>query len=74
MKFAGFQEKYFEDRFEPEFQVVPKEELRNRPVLVKPPKGVPCPEPGRPMDPEDFQSFVKATAEAVASLLGLEPA
>uniref|UniRef100_A0A832A341 Threonine synthase n=1 Tax=Desulfacinum infernum TaxID=35837 RepID=A0A832A341_9BACT len=74
LKFAGFQEKYFEDRFEPEFQVVPKEELRNRPVLVRPPKGAPCPEPGKAMNPEDFRAFVTATAEAVASLLGLEAA
>ncbi len=72
LKFAGFQEKYFENRFEPEFGVVPKEELRNRPVLVKPPEGVPCPEPGKSMRSEQFRSFVTATAEVVASLLGLE--
>ncbi len=71
LKFAGFQEKYFEDRFEPEFHVVPKESLRNRPVLVTPGPGVPCPEPGKSMRPEDFQSFVASTAQAVAALLGL---
>lgn len=71
LKFAVFQEKYFEDRFEPEFGVVPKEELRNRPVLVRPPQGVPCPVPGTAMDPQSFRSFVTATGDAVAELLGL---
>lgn len=73
LKFAVFQEKYFEDRFEPEFGVVPKEELRNRPVLVRPPDGVPCPVPGRAMDSESFRSFVTATGDAIASILGLRP-
>ncbi|SMC16498.1 L-threonine synthase [Desulfacinum hydrothermale DSM 13146] len=71
LKFAIFQEKYFEDRFEPEFGVVPKEELRNRPVLVRPPQGVPCPVPGAGMDAESFRAFVTATGDAVASMLGL---
>lgn len=74
LKFAGFQEKYFEDRFEPEFGVVPKETLRNHPVFVTPPRGVPCPEPGKSMTPQDFRSFVAETAKAVASVLGLENA
>lgn len=73
LKFAVFQEKYFEDRFEPEFGVVPKEELRNRPVLVRPPQGVPCPVPGTAMDSESFRAFVTATGDAVASVLGLRP-
>ncbi len=71
LKFAVFQEKYFEDRFEPEFEVVPKKELQNRPILVRPPEGVPSPVAGEVMEPDDFQNFVRTTGDAVAQVLGL---
>ncbi len=34
LKFAGFQEMYFENTFPPEFGVVPKESLQNRPHTI----------------------------------------
>lgn len=71
LKFAVFQERYFNDAFEPEFEVVPKKELQNRPTLVDPGAGVPLPQPGRPLDPEAFQMFVEATAKTIARMLEL---
>jgi threonine synthase len=34
LKFISFQEKYFQDSFEPEFKVRPRQDLRNAPFLV----------------------------------------
>ncbi|HOI95790.1 MAG TPA: threonine synthase [Syntrophobacter fumaroxidans] len=72
LKFSVFQDKYFADSFEPEYEVVPKAELRNAPVLVSPPDGVPKPVPGREMPPEDFRRFLAFASGAVAQLLGLK--
>jgi threonine synthase len=36
LKFAGFQQMYFEDSFPPEFEVTPKPEYQNRPQLLTP--------------------------------------
>ncbi len=71
LKFAMFQEKYFSDNFESEFEVIPGKELRNAPLLVSPPAGIPKPEPGKQLGPDEFQSFVEYAAGAVAELLGL---
>ena|GEM_PF-7058853 len=40
-------------------------------LLVRPPQGLPCPVPGTTMDSQSFRSFVTATPDAVAELLGL---
>lgn len=72
LKFAGFQEKYFENRFEPEFEVVPLEELRNAPHLIAPPDEVPRPGPGTHLEAEALARFVHYTAAAIAERLGLK--
>lgn len=72
LKFSVFQDKYFSDSFEPEYEIVPKEELRNAPVLVAPPEGVPAPVPGTQMSPADFERFVEYASGAIAGLLGLK--
>ncbi len=72
LKFAGFQEKYFTDSFEPEFEVAPKKELQNAPYFVEPPEGMPRPMQGKPLGEREFQTFVEYTAKAVANLLGLK--
>jgi len=70
LKFLGFQEMYFEDRFGPEFGVIPKAELKNAPVLVKPESIKKFPEPGKPLEGDDMKVFVSRMAEEIAGLLG----
>jgi threonine synthase len=72
LKFAVFQEKYFQDRFEHDFEVTPRAELRNAPVLVRPPEGMAEPVPGRSMDPDAFRRFVESTAAEIAERLNLK--
>lgn len=72
LKFAVFQEKYFSDSFEPEFEVVPKKDLKNGPLFVAPPADIPSPQPGKALDPADFRRFVEYEAGAIAELLGLK--
>ena len=60
LKFIGFQQRYFDNSFPPEFEVTPKPEYQNRPLLLTPRTG----------DPE------KQTADLagqIAALLGLSP-
>jgi len=71
LKFSVFQEKYFTNSFEPEYNVVPKEELQNRPIVVKLPEGVPQPGAGKALSPEEFQQFVVSVAEKIADILGI---
>ena len=72
LKFATFQEKYFTDRFEPEFEVNPKPELRNAPQLVALPDEVPRPTPGKQLEADALRRFVTYTAGAIAEGLGLK--
>jgi threonine synthase len=73
LKFVSFQEMYLEDRFEPEFGICPREELRNRPLLVRPASITRFPEPGKPLKGEEMKRFVEETAAEIARLLKLEP-
>lgn len=72
LKFAGFQEKYFADNFEPEFEVTPKPELQNRPHLITLPETVPAPRPGSTLPQGEMEQFVEHAAKATAELLGLK--
>lgn len=71
LKFAGFQEKYFMDGFEPEFEVVPKKQMQNGPVSVRLPDEVPSPA-GRHLGPEELRKFVEYAAGVVADILELK--
>ena len=70
LKFAEFQNKYFENTFEPEFEVKPRPELINKPMEITP-SGVPLPGAGVTLSDEDHREFVKATAGEIARALGL---
>lgn len=72
LKFATFQEKYFNDSFEREYEVKPRKELQNHPILVAPPDGVPGPKPGTTLSPDEFKAFLEYTAKAVAEVLELK--
>ena len=71
LKFAGFQEMYFEQRFPPEFKINPNPELINVPVFVRPKDLKAVPTPDRPLRGKDLDQFVNRTAETIAALLGL---
>ncbi len=71
LKFAGFQEMYFDNAFPPEFAVTPDTALINRPVLMRPADLEKVPEPGRPIGGKDFEHFVRRVSEEIASALQL---
>jgi threonine synthase len=72
LKFAGFQEMYFENRFPSEYRVVPNPELMNYPTLVKPEDLVLFPQPGNPLRGDDLNRYVKRIAEEIAESLKLK--
>ncbi|MFC1859093.1 pyridoxal-phosphate dependent enzyme, partial [Thermodesulfobacteriota bacterium] len=73
LKFVDFQNMYFNDQFHPEFEVTPKEELKNFPTLVKPEGLDAVPESGEERGPEAFERFVTLTAREIARKLDLKP-
>jgi threonine synthase len=72
LKFISFQEKYFQDNFEPEFRVKPRQDLRNAPLLVKPKALRRFPEPGKPLEGEEMRLFIQETVAEVARILDLK--
>jgi threonine synthase len=71
LKFAGFQEMYFDNAFPPEFAVTPDAALINRPVLMRPADLEKVPEPGKPIAGKDFETFVRRVSEEIAKALQL---
>jgi threonine synthase len=72
LKFITFQEKYFQDTFEPEFNVKPKRELQNAPVLVKPKSLKRFPQAGKPLEGEDMKLFIQEMVAEIARILELQ--
>jgi threonine synthase len=72
LKFAGFQDMYFENRFPAGYSITPRPELMNRPSLIRPQDLAKVPAPGSPLAGEEFQRFVRRTAEEVAGRLNLK--
>jgi threonine synthase len=72
LKFAGFQESYFADDLDAAYEIVPKPELRNFPALVEAPGVTRLPAPGKPLPPDEFNTFVEETAREIARELGLK--
>jgi threonine synthase len=72
LKFLSFQEMYFNDTFDAAFNVTPKKELKNTPVLVKPEGLKKYPEPGKPLEGEDMETYVREMSSEIASILELE--
>jgi threonine synthase len=71
LKFADFQNRYFEDDFGPEFEVRPREELKNHPQAVVL-DGVVSPGSGRALSAEETAEYVAAAAAEIARRLGLK--
>lgn len=63
LKFAGFQEMYFENTFPPEFGVVPKESLQNKPhtIIAKERK-----------ETLSAEQYIQETAQNIAHFMNLE--
>ena len=72
LKFAGFQEMYFENKFPAEFEVVPKSDMINAPNLVHPKDLAKVPAPGKPLEGEDFRRFVARVSDEIAADLKLQ--
>jgi threonine synthase len=72
LKFAGFQEMYFEQQFPPDYRISPRQELINTPVYVHPPDLDKVPAPGRPLAGKDFEHFVQRMAEEISRMLDLK--
>lgn len=72
LKFSSFQDMYLADRFPPEFEVKPRKEFKNIPILVQP-KGLrKLPQAGKPLQGKDLDLFIKASAAEVARILDLK--
>ena len=72
LKFSSFQEMYLSDRFPPEFEVKPKKEFKNIPVLVQPDDLRSLPQAGESIQREELDLFIKATAAKIARILHLK--
>lgn len=72
LKFSGFQELYFQNRFPEGFAIRPNPALINRPRHIHPPHLKQVPEPGRPLEGEALAAFVTAVARQIAAELGLK--
>ena len=72
LKFSGFQEMYFENRFPAEFEITPDPALMNSPVLIHPKDLKKVPAPGKPIKGDDFKQFVKRVSEEIATTLNLK--
>ncbi|MBN1832637.1 MAG: threonine synthase [Deltaproteobacteria bacterium] len=72
LKFLPFQEMYFQDSFEPEFNIKPRPELKNAPTWIRPKDLRKYPEPGQPLQGEDMQAFVREMTKEIAGILNLK--
>ena len=72
LKFVGFQEHYFAGDLDPAYRVIPKAELKNSPSFVRAPGLKRFSAPGKPLQADEFQAFVEATAKEIARELRLQ--
>jgi threonine synthase len=72
LKFSGFQDMYFQNSFPEGFTVRPDPALVNAPRYVHPKHLKQVPAPGKPLDAEAFNIFVKTVSEQIAADLGLK--
>jgi threonine synthase len=71
LKFAGFQDLYFENRLPAEYDITTDRQLVNAPRYVHPEDLEQVPAPGKPLAGEALDRFVKKITEAIAQDLGL---
>ncbi len=73
LKFAEFQNTYFENGFESEFEIQARPELINKPQYIQPEGLSNLPQPGKKLTPDDLEAFIETTANEIARFLELEP-
>ena len=72
LKFLGFQEMYFNDSFDPEFEIRAREELRNAPILVKPGSVEKYPGSESILNKEETRKYIGAMTVEIARILNLK--
>ncbi len=72
LKFLVFQEKYFTRSFEPEFEIDVDEKLINLPKYVCPADLDKTPATESNLSEDEFNVFVRRTAEEIARILGID--
>ncbi len=72
LKFAAFQDMYFTDSFDPSFEVRPKPEFQNAPLLVRPESIARYPGQAEPLNREEMEAFVKEMTLEIARILDLK--
>jgi threonine synthase len=71
IKFAGFQEMYFQDTFPPEFGIRTKKNLQNRPVSAGLLKSEPLSATNNLITKNKYKVFIEKTALNITKLLGM---
>ena len=74
LKFAGFQQMYFNGEFPPEFKIKTDEDLVNLPQYVRPKHLKKIPKPGHPLTGGDLEYYITSISEEVARRLNLRQA
>lgn len=72
LKFAGFQDMYFEDRLPDGYQITADPELINQPCYVHPQDLEAVPVDDKPLSGVEFQRFVNRMSAEIAGLLNLK--
>ncbi|MCP4366985.1 MAG: pyridoxal-phosphate dependent enzyme, partial [Deltaproteobacteria bacterium] len=72
LKFANFQQMYFEKSFPAEFKINPDLKLLNSPVLIHPKDVNKLPSSGKPLTGDDFDQFVNSVSDEIATILDLK--
>ncbi len=72
LKFAGFQQMYFEGRFPPEFGITSDPALINMPLPLQPSGLKRLPAAGKPLSGPDFDVFVERMSAEIADRLNLK--
>jgi threonine synthase len=72
LKFSGFQEMYFAQRFPPDYHITPNPALINAPVYVCPEDSMKAPASGKSLEGEEWRRFVSLVAGEIARKLDLK--
>ncbi|MBW1696527.1 MAG: threonine synthase [Deltaproteobacteria bacterium] len=72
LKFLGFQEMYFTNKFPPDFEIKPNPELINSPIRFEQKNLTRALKPGKPTEGEAFVQFIKRVSDKIASHMKLK--